>query len=199
MRRKLAWHEWNPGLDNASSTLGQLLDTLPAALAQEIPWQVRLLENPASPLALPGAISLARHDALHVLLGRGLTNQDEAFVIGFTMGASKRVRPWQYRLFCFAVCRLYPKPYRFSQQDLLAFELGFAEGERLPVRDVHQMPFEYWSGETVGALRARLGLSVERLQAVYNTERALLPHSRSSRRLHLGWRRADPSSIWPRG
>lgn len=37
---------------------------------EEIPWIVRLLENPQSPLALSGKISLFDHDCLHILLNR---------------------------------------------------------------------------------------------------------------------------------
>lgn len=45
-----------------------------------------LLENPDSPLPFAGKIDLYRHDCLHLLLERGLSVEDEAFVVGFTMG-----------------------------------------------------------------------------------------------------------------
>ena len=53
---------------------------------EEIPWIIRLLENPASIVALPGKITLYNHDCLHILLEKELTLTGEAFVIGFTMG-----------------------------------------------------------------------------------------------------------------
>ena len=86
---QLKWYEWNPGLHNGKCNLQEVINGLPAATAEDIPWLVRLFENPASALAFPGAINLARHDAIHVLLGRGLRNQDEAFVIGFTNSLNK--------------------------------------------------------------------------------------------------------------
>src|SRR5687768_12811614 len=113
MRRKLHWTDWNPGLDNDHLTLSEVLNTLPAAPADAIPWQVRLLENPSSFISFPGAISLERHDALHALLGRGLANQDEAFVIGYTMGAARKIRGWHFQAFRFLATRFYPKAYRF--------------------------------------------------------------------------------------
>ena len=63
---ELRWYEWNPGLHNGERELQQVIDTLPAAKAEDIPWLVRLLENPASQIAFPGAINLERHDAIHV-------------------------------------------------------------------------------------------------------------------------------------
>jgi hypothetical protein len=49
-----------------------------------IPFFVWLLENPASPISLPGSINLHGHDCLHLLLNRGVSGHDEAFVVGFT-------------------------------------------------------------------------------------------------------------------
>ncbi|HEY6564311.1 MAG TPA: hypothetical protein VIY86_07420, partial [Pirellulaceae bacterium] len=83
------WREWYPGLDNGTLTLGAVLDTLPGFTADQVPPLVRAFENPTSPIALTGACSLEQHDAIHVLLGRGLVDQDEAFTIGFTAGTSK--------------------------------------------------------------------------------------------------------------
>ncbi len=54
--------------------------------ASSIPFLVWLLENLASPIALPGKIDLYCHDCLHVLLNKGFSLEDEAFVVGFTMG-----------------------------------------------------------------------------------------------------------------
>ena len=197
MRAKLAWHQWHPGLDNAALTLGEVLNTLPAAAAVDIPWQVRLLENPASPLALPGAISLARHDAIHVLLGRGLSSQDEAFVIGFTMGATRAVRPWQRALFRWAVRHFYPRPYNFRSQDLTAFDLGFDAGAAGRARDLHLQPLEMMGDVQLGRLRQHLGIDVNRLHAIYSTEQLLLPDTRPSRRLPRLCGGPNPSLLLP--
>lgn len=47
----------------------------------EVPWIIWLLENPDSPLALAGAIPLKEHDYLHLLLNRGKSPEDEAFIM----------------------------------------------------------------------------------------------------------------------
>jgi hypothetical protein len=37
MRRKLHWHDWNPGLDNDQLSLQEVLASMPAAEADQIP------------------------------------------------------------------------------------------------------------------------------------------------------------------
>ena len=194
---KLHWRHWNPGLDNEHWTLGEVLSTLPGAGAAQIPWLIRLLENPSSPLSLPGAILLARHDAIHVLLGRGLTVQDEAFVIGFTMGATQRLREWQRRLFCWISSRLYPKVYRFAARDLIVYNMAVNAARRMPVRDLQDYPFEQHYDMTLRALREQLGIQVPVLRAFYAKEQLVRPASKSSRRLDIDVDGIDPSDIHP--
>jgi hypothetical protein len=197
MRRKLHWSDWCPGLDNDHLTLQQVLSSMPAAEAEQIPWQVRVLENPASPLAFPGAITLQRHDAIHALLGRGLSNQDEAFVIGFTMGAARKIRSWQFSIFRFVAGTLYPKPYRFKPNDLIAFDLGFSQGQRNMGRDLHCVPFETFGDQSLAQLRRAVGIDVHALHAAYRTETMYLPQTTASRRLDKDYGGVDPSDLQP--
>ena len=194
---KLSWRNWNPGLDNDHLTLGDVLDSLPAANPDDIPFLIRLLENPASPIALPGAITLARHDAIHVLLGRGLLPQDEAFVIGFTMGASKNCKNWQKMLFKFASRYFYPGPYRFSRDDLLAYDMAFGLGSSSAAEDLEYFPFERFMDLSIRDLRKRLGIDRLKLYAVYRHEQIVVAGSPSSLRLDSDLMGNDPSSIRP--
>jgi hypothetical protein len=180
---KLKWHEWNPGLHNGDLMLQEVIDTLPAAKADEIPWLVRLFENPASPIAFPGAINLTRHDALHVLLGRGLRNQDEAFVIGFTMGCSSHLFTWQIYSFRWIITHLYPAPYKFSLQDLMAFDLGFGLGRSISACDLDEFPFEKYNHSRLKDLRYWLGINVNKLHALYRFESLLIANTQASHRL----------------
>lgn len=191
----LKWNEWNPGLDNDHLTMQEVLDTMPAAPPSAIPEEVKILENPESKWAFPGAISLERHDCIHVLLGRGLLPQDEAFVIGFTMGAAKEVLNWQYSMFrCLAV-HWYPAPYNFSEEDLYAFDFGFAKGEGSSAENLHEYPFENFMKWQIGTLRKKLGINVHKLHAAYRQEQLYLPHTKASARLDTDWKNVDPSSI----
>ena len=55
-------------------------------------------------------------------MGRGLLDQDEAFVIGFTMGCTKSVSRLERWFFRCAVSRLYPEPYRIHARILAAYD-----------------------------------------------------------------------------
>jgi len=178
-----AWRRWCPGLDNDELTLRAVLDTLPAAPPQAIPWIVRLFENPQGWLRLHGAIDLAHHDMIHVLLGRGLLGQDEAFVIGFTMGATKAVSWLERAWFKVVVSWLYPVPYRIPRRILVAYDLGVEAGRDFGVRNLHLSLRDDMLDRPLGATRRELGIDTERLRAVYARERAALPDTPASQRL----------------
>ena len=148
-----AWREWYPSLDNDHLTLGEIYETLPGAEPECIHFIVRLLENPASPVALPGAVNLPRHDAIHILLCRGLLGQDEAFVIGYTMGTSKTIWDAQVWAFKKVARHIYPGIYRMSDRDLLSFDLGFGSGIASPARSLYRFPFEDRLDQLLGNLR----------------------------------------------
>ncbi len=44
------WLAWYPGLDNGDQSAREVINTMPAATEKEIPWIVKLLENPESVL-----------------------------------------------------------------------------------------------------------------------------------------------------
>jgi len=179
------WWEWFPGLDNDARTLREVLAELPAAPATAIPWIVRLFENPEGWLRLHGAIHLKDHDMIHVLLGRGLLDQDEAFVIGFTMGSTKAVSRAERAWFRFVVSRLYAEPYRISQRMLAAYDLGLEAGRELEVKDLHRVLRDDMLDRPLGAVRRELGIDSRRLREFYARERIALPGTLASSRLPL--------------
>lgn len=178
-----AWRRWNPGLDNDALALGAVYRTLPGFPPDAIAFIVRLFENPESPVAFPGAASLEAHDCLHILLGRGLLAQDEAFVIGFSMGTAKRIWSSEVWLFKQIARRLYPDIYRLSTRDLKAFDVGFGYGTRHGLRNIGAAPFHAHWETPLGALRRLLGIDVPALRAAYRLEQLLIPDSEESRRL----------------
>ena len=95
----------------------------------EVPWLIWLMENPKSPLHLHGASALNDHDYVHIILDKGQANDDEAFVIGFTMGNDDRTKEWEVKLFKFVSSKLYPKKERFTQEQLKIFDEGFMYGQ----------------------------------------------------------------------
>lgn len=174
--------EWNPGLDDAV-TLRAAYDAMPGDDASAIPWYVRLLENPASPVALPGAIDLFGHDCVHILLGRGTLPPDEAFVLGVTMGAAGRLRPWQQRVYAGCARRLYRGVFRFSRTDRLVFDVAVEFARHSGIRPLHRAPWRSLLDRPLGDIRSRLGVDTRQLTAVYESERTLWPRSPAAQRL----------------
>ena len=96
---------------------------------KDISWLVWLIENPKSPFHLHGAATLHDHDHIHVLLRRGQGTDDEAFVIGFTMGNDDRTKSWESKLFKFISRWLYSKSERFTKKQLKIFDSGLKYGQ----------------------------------------------------------------------
>lgn len=177
------WMEWNPGLNNDELSLREVYESLPGYSQSDINWLVRALENPKSPFALTGAIDLFGHDCVHVLLGRGLLAQDEAFVIGFTMGTSKHLPHWQRNFFKFAAQKLYPKEYRFDDNDLKVFDLGVECGMKSPCKEIYKVDFRPMLDWPLGKVRETVGIDKQLLLEAYRIEQWFVPQSPVSRRL----------------
>lgn len=193
-RIDLNWDEWNPGLDTDVMTLADVLATMPAANADEVPEIIKKYENPESPDALPGAITLARHDCIHVLVGRGLHVQDEAFVIGATMGAASDITDDIVEFFIDVSTTQYPKHWRFEQEHIASFRLGVGFAmDNLRGKDLHLIPLEEdpWQSMTVRDARSALGIVKEELRAYFRKAELLVPGTRASRRLDTSGHRTD--------
>lgn len=190
----LNWDEWTPGLDTDDMTLREVLSTLPAANPEEVPAIIQKYENPSSPHALPGAITLARHDCIHVLIGRGLHVQDEAFVIGVTMGAASDISKAAIDTFIRVSTTEYPEHWRFKTEHIPSFRLGVGFSiDNLSGRDLHLIPLEEdpWQAKTVRQARKDLGIVKEELRAYFRKAQLLVPGTPASRRLDTSMHRPD--------
>lgn len=193
-RVDLTWEEWSPGLDTDEMTIAEVLATMPASDESEVPEIIRKYENPNSPDALPGAISLARHDCLHVLLGRGLHVQDEAFVIGATMGAASDITGEIVDFYVKVSTTEYPKHWRFENEHIPSFRLGVGFAmDNLKAKDLHLTQFEDepWQSMQVREARSNLGIVKEELRAYFRKAELLVPGTRATRRLDTSAQRND--------
>lgn len=185
----LKWDQWSPGLEIEDMKLGEVLQTLPAAAADDVPEIIRKYENPESKYALPGSIELKRHDCIHILLGRGLHVQDEAFVIGFTMGAASDFTYEHQEIYERVSVEEFPPPWNFQKSQLFAYRLGIGLSEDIgkSCRDIHLFPLENDENldRTVGDLRKQFGIIKGELRAYYKKEWLLIPESRASLRLDI--------------
>ena len=132
-----------------------------------------------------GNVDLKTHDCIHVLLGRGLLPKDEAFVIGYTMGSTKKMPRWRRNLFMFCSKHLYPKAYRFGEEERFVFNMGVALGSANPtdlsVAGKHLSTI--WLDLPVTYLRKSFNIDVKLLKSYYKIEKELFPNSVESQRL----------------
>lgn len=122
--------------------------------AGKVPFIVWLLENPKSPLRMPGSISLTQHDYVHCLLGANMKLEGEAFVIGFTMGCDPRMNAMHLWIFKMVSCFFYPRQYRFSgRKHWILFKRGYDLARETQIRDLEHFDFQSWMDKPVEQLR----------------------------------------------
>jgi hypothetical protein len=177
------WLAWYPGIENDELTVDEVIRSMPAAPATAIPWIVKLFENPNSRLRFRGAIDLEDHDVMHVLLGRGLQDQDEAFVLGFAMGTAKKISRLEYHVFKFLMARVYPEPYRIPSFLQPAFDIGVRCGQQTGVKDLYKQGLKDWRGLTLGEARLRAGIDMTVLREHFQIEQQEIPFTIASLRL----------------
>lgn len=157
--------------DIEAFTLREAYDAFVLDLQGDIPFLIWLLENPNSALALPGKVDLHGHDCIHLLLNRGKSNFDEAFVIGFTMGNSSEIKEHHFKIFRTFATRFYPAKYRFNRYHMKAFEQGVTYGESLNYKNINLVNFELYVGTSIKTLRDSLGISIEDIRKISIPER----------------------------
>ncbi|MCV6574661.1 MAG: hypothetical protein OIF58_02910 [Cohaesibacter sp.] len=179
----MKWFEWNPGEADEGLSVNEVLNTLPASPIEKIPAIVRLLENPSSPYHLAGPASLGVHDILHTVLGRGLLQQDEAFVIGYSVGNSENAKALDRLLFMEMATKLYRKPFRFSETDALVFDLAFDVGMKAKKKNIHKMDPASILDMPLGEARAFLGVGRSQMLPYFKKEVKIATDTKASMRL----------------
>ena len=141
---------------------------------QDVPLIIKLVENPRYKTSqlFSGAVDLFTHDCIHILLGRGLLVKDEAFVIGFTMGSTKKMTRWRRNLFMFICKYFYPEGYKFNEEERYVFYSGVLAGNQCPT-DLTNVKFNMLSDEEVGKIRKKLGIDTALLKCLYCAEKKL--------------------------
>lgn len=150
---------------DANQTLENGLSALPGDPPASIPFLVWLLENPDSPVALPGKISLYCHDCMHLLLDRGFSSHDEAFVIGFTMGNDIRTGWIHMAIFRVFALFFYPKKYAFRGPHLKILAQGVAYGRAIQAKNLNQIDWYSYREHRIKDLRQLFGIENEILDA----------------------------------
>jgi hypothetical protein len=185
----MKWDEWHVPLSRDDLALRTALDSLDAvgARQQDIPLSVRLLENPKYSLPgmtlFHGAVDLAVHDRIHLLLGRGLLTEDEAFTIGFTMGSTKHVSRTEEWLFGWLASHVYPPPYTFDANAVRIFNDAVRLGGISGCLPLNQIDYDRCLDMPLGEIREQVGLETDLLVACYRIEKERYPESVACQRL----------------
>ena len=180
---------WITKLDDDEKTLREAYDSLMEIgnSQDEVPLIVRLMENPRFHFGgfgfFKGRVTLKQHDYIHIILGRGLTLMDEAFVLGFTMGSTDRVSTHEQSLFGFINKVLYPKPYRFKEDGMKVFKDAVALAYVSDCLPLEEVDFEPLLDLPLREVRKAVGLEADLLQAYYRIEAHRYPDCESSQRL----------------
>ena len=187
--RKKELRDWHLPLGRGEVSMRDALaEVLTFGNAQtEVPLMVRLIENPSYRIPgleiFHGAVTLRQHDFIHLILGRGFTLADEAFVIGFTMGTTDKVSTLEAWMYCMAASHLYPKAYRFKPDHARIFRDAVAAGYISACLPLDTFNFEEVIDLSLREIRMRLGLEIDLLQSCYRIEAKRFPHLLGSRRL----------------
>ena len=181
--------EWHIPYFESKITLRDALDKMKDIKLDpsEVPFVIKLVENPKYDIGLfAGNVDLFTHDSIHVILGRGLLVKDEAFVIGYTMGSTKKMARWRKNLFMFCSKYLYPKDYKFGEEERFVFNMGVAAGSRCPT-DLSTVDFQLIQRDYVWQIRNKLGIDNHLIKACYELESKMFRGSYESARLLKGY------------
>ena len=176
-------------VSRAGLTLAEAHRTLqPIAMQQrDVPLLVQLVENPRFDLPgieiFSGATDLRKHDYLHMVLGRGLLPKDEAFVLGFTMGSTNRVGEVEETLFTLIARYLYPKTYRFDDEDIAVYKDAVRLAYISDCRALADVDFDPMLDWPLGRIRMEISVEEDLLRAYYAIEARRYPESVESQRL----------------
>ena len=175
---------WHIPIRNDLITIDQALQSMEdfKLNQDDVPFIIRLFENPKYNL-LPGCVTLQSHDIIHVLLGRGLLPKDEAFVLGFTMGSTKKVSKIHKLIFKFVTKYLYPEGYTFRKDEHDVFEQGLQLASNMNCPDLSKVDLIKLIGYNIREARKELGINVTKLQMVYGYEKIKYTTSPESQRL----------------
>ena len=153
----------------------------------EIPLMVQLVENPKFQIPgfrlFHGAVDLRQHDFIHIILGRGLLEKDEAFTIGFTMGTTNKVSTTEEKLYSIIAQYLYPEVYKFDKDDIEVFKNAVRLGYISGCQPLDEFDFSPCLDMTLRDIRNQIGLEKELLMAYYKIENKRYPNTRDCGRL----------------
>lgn len=181
--------DWFIPLSRTEQKLGDAYEEMQKIALEQgsIPMIVQLVENPKYDLPgldiFSGATNLETHDYIHILLGRGVLPKDEAFILGFTMGSTNRVGQIEEKLYGLFTRYLYPKHYRFSDEDFQIYKDAVRLGYISDCTPLNSIDYPSLAHLTLDEAREHIGIEKSLLNAYYEIESRRHPESYESQRL----------------
>lgn len=154
----ILWYKYPDRLD--AFTLAAACEDLQGDPPDTIPFLVWLLENPASPLNMPGSIDLFGHDRIHLLLKKGFSPAEEAYVVGLTMGNDANTSWLHLLVLKIAAYCLYPRKYRLTYSELNIFDRGVRLGRSTKVKNINKLDWSQWDWKLLKDIRLEIGLEI---------------------------------------
>lgn len=185
----ISYQQWHTPINRDQLTLRAAHKSLSRVGAdkEEVPLMIQLVENPKYKIPgltlFHGAVDLEQHDYIHILLGRGLLDMDEAFTIGFTMGSTNKVTTTEEQLFTLIAQYLYPKVYQFGENEIEVFKNAVRLGYISSCPALDQTDFTSYLDLPLKVIREKIGLEAHLLLAYYEIEKQRYPDSTASQRL----------------
>jgi len=180
--------EWFISINEEEITLGEAFSSMKAIALEQgsIPLVVQLAENPRFDLPgvdiFSGATDLETHDYIHILLGRGVLPKDEAFVLGFTMGSTNRVGTIEEKLYGLFTQYLYPKHYRFADDDFQVYKDAVRLGYISDCQPLDSIDYQALGHLSLKEAREWVGIEPDLLKAYYRIEARRYPATFESQR-----------------
>jgi hypothetical protein len=179
---------WHIPFAHESLTLRAALDSAPPATTnEEVPLMLRLQRDPElsflGQLIFKQGMNQHQHDCIHSLLGRGLLPMDQAFVLGFTIGCSKKGSVPEHRLHSEVGRHFYKQLPLFSETEAAVFKEGIKLAYMSFCAPLENFDFTPWYDQSLRQLRDAVGLESELVLAYYAVEKHRYPHATASQRL----------------
>jgi hypothetical protein len=131
-----------------------------------IPFWIWLLENPQSPISLPGKIDLFNHDCLHVLFGLGKSPEDEAVILGITFGGEPKFNRFHLLIFKFFSRFIYPGVFKFNKHHLKILDQAYLYARNQKFPNFSQIEFrqKIYQNTSLDTLRKLLKIKLEEVK-----------------------------------
>jgi hypothetical protein len=132
----------------------------------DIPFWVWLLENPQSPISLPGKIDLFNHDCLHVILALDKSAEEEAVVLGITFGGEPKCNWFHLLIFKFFARFIYPDVFKFNKHHLQILDQAYlyARNQQLPNFSKIEFRQQSYQKAPLETLRKSLKIKLEEVK-----------------------------------